>query len=965
MTEKNQSKKKSIVKKILKWSGITLLLLIVAIILIPILFKDQLKDLALQEANKMLKADVALGDFDLTFFSTFPNMVLEFNDLSITGREHFAGIQLMNIKKFEANLGFWSVIAGDNIEIGTIRLIEPKFDVRVLESGEANYDIVKSEEEVVEEFGEDEVESAFKLTLTGYSIENGYVYYKDEAYNMFAELVNLNHSGKGDFTADVIDFETVTSMDAMSYEMDGISYLSEVKTDFVMNLLMEFKEGSDKYTLKENELQLNAVKMSFDGHYEMFEDHDYMDINLNADKATFKDLLSLIPTFYQSGYESMIAKGSMALDGKVIGRMDETNLPAWYFKTDISGASINYPDTPASIEKIALKASTDFPGGDDLDKIGLNVSQFHAEFAGNTIDANLLMQNPMTDPYVKSRILANVDLSKIEQVMPLAEGESYNGVLTSDLTIDGHLSALENENYEKFKAEGILELADFRYGSSDMPEPVDVSVMRFLFSPHALKLDNLEGKMGPSDFQMKGDVENYMGYIFREEPLKGNFVFSSKNLDLDALMPASESSADASAETTTSETAGETEPLLVPANIDFVMSTAIGKLKYDGMVIDDMKGQVTLRDETATLDNLSMKALDGEVGLSGNYNTQNHKEPKFDFAYKLKEVDISQLATNFVTIDKLAPIAKYANGKVSSDFNITGLLKPDFEPVYNSLTGAGTLSTKEVKITGFKPLERLSDVMDIDDIKNGTFKNIRSSFKFSDGKIHLTEKLNVKLGQINASVEEGYTTFEQEIDYRLKLDVPKSYIPKAILDAAEKAVAAAQKIPGFKMKELPAIIPVNALLTNTVTDPKIQTDFKEQLMALGGDMKDAIKDLVNEKVEELKDTVKAVIQDKIEDINEELQKRKQKLIDDAQKQADKLVADAKVLADKTRKEGEVNAKRLMDEAGSNPLKVKAAEIAAKKIREEANEKANKFESEAQKRADQIMKEARDKADKLE
>ena len=274
------------------------------------------------------------------------------------------------------------------------------------------------------------------------------------------------------------------------------------------------------------------------------------------------------------------------------------------------------------------------------------------------------------------------------------------------------------ENYEKFKAEGVLELADFRYGSSDMPEPVDVSVMRFLFSPQALKLDNLEGKMGPSDFQMKGDVENYIGYIFREEPLKGNFVFSSKNLDLDALMPASESSADASAETTTSETAGETEPLLVPANIDFVMSTAIGKLKYDGMVIDDMKGQVTLRDETATLDNLSMKALDGEVGLSGNYNTQNHKEPKFDFAYKLKEVDISQLATNFVTIDKLAPIAKYANGKVSSDFNITGLLKPDFEPVYNSLTGAGTLSTKEVKITGFKPLERLSDVMDIDDIKN-------------------------------------------------------------------------------------------------------------------------------------------------------------------------------------------------------------------------------------------------------
>lgn len=964
MTEKNQTKKKSIVKRLLKWSGISLLLIVVALILVPILFKDQLKDIALQEVNKMLKADVALGDFDLTFFSTFPNMVLEFENVSITGRDQFEGVQLMNIKKFEANLGFWSVIAGDNIEIGTIRLVEPKFDVRVLQSGEANYDIMKTEEEISEEYGEEETESAFKLTLTGYSIENGYVYYKDELSNMFAEIVNLNHTGKGDLSADVIDFETVTSSDELTYEMDGISYLSEVKLDFVMNLLMEFKEGSDKYTLKENELQLNAVKMSFDGYYEMFDGYDDMDISLNAEKATFKDLLSLIPAFYHSGYEGMIASGSMALTGKVSGKMDEKNLPAWDFKTDIAAASINYPDAPAAIEKITLLASSNFPGGEDLDKMVLEVSKFHADFAGNEIDMKLLMRNPMSDPYLKSHILANVDLSKIGQVMPLAEGESYNGVLTSDLSIDGRISALEREDYEAFKAEGVLELADFRYGSGDFPDPIDVSVMRFLFSPQALKLENLEGKMGASDFQMKGNVENYMGYVFRDEPLKGNFNFNSANLDLDALMPTSEETetADASASPEGTE---EAEPLLIPGNIDFGLSTTIGKLTYDGMVINDVKGQVALKDEIASLDNLTMKALDGEIGLNGKYNTQNHQEPKFDFAYKLNEVDINQLATNFVTIDKLAPIAKYAQGKVSSDFTMTGELKPDFEPVYNSLTGAGTLSTKEVQIAGFKPIERLSEVLDIDEIKNGTFKNIRSSFEFSDGKINLKEPLNVKMGQINASVVDGYTTFEQAIDYRLKLDVPKSYVPKGILDAAEKVVAAAQKIPGFKMKELPAVIPVNALLTNTVTDPKIQTDFKEQLMALGGDMKDAVKDLVNEKVEELKDTVKAVIDDKIEDVNEELQKRKQKLVDDAQKQADKLVADAKVLADKTRSEGEINAQRLIDQAGSNPLKLKAAEISANKIRSEANDKANKIETEAQKKADQIMAEARAKADKLE
>jgi uncharacterized protein involved in outer membrane biogenesis len=240
MTEIAEKKKKSLVKKIVKWTGITFLLLIITIILIPIFFKEQLKELALREANKMLKADVALGDFDLTFFSTFPNLTLEFMDVSVTGRDEFEGVKLADIKRFEANLGFWSVISGDEVEIAGIRLIEPRFDVRILEDGTANYDIVKTTEELVEEYGEDEAEeSAFKLTLSRYSIENGYIVYNDILGAMYAELVNLNHTGRGDLTADVIDFRTKTTMDKLTYRMDGLTYLSEVKTDLDMNILIE------------------------------------------------------------------------------------------------------------------------------------------------------------------------------------------------------------------------------------------------------------------------------------------------------------------------------------------------------------------------------------------------------------------------------------------------------------------------------------------------------------------------------------------------------------------------------------------------------------------------------------------------------------------------------------------------------------------------------------------------------
>jgi hypothetical protein len=965
MTEIAEKKKKSLVKKIVKWTGITFLLLIITIILIPIFFKEQLKELALREANKMLKADVALGDFDLTFFSTFPNLTLEFMDVSVTGRDEFEGVKLADIKRFEANLGFWSVISGDEVEIAGIRLIEPRFDVRILEDGTANYDIVKTTEELVEEYGEDEAEeSAFKLTLSRYSIENGYIVYNDILGAMYAELVNLNHTGRGDLTADVIDFRTKTTMDKLTYRMDGLTYLSEVKTDLDMNILMEFKEGSDKFTLKENELKLNALSLSFDGYYEMLEGYDDMDITLNAQKATFKEILSLVPAFYHTGYEGMIAQGSVELGGFVKGKMTDTDLPGWDFKMNVSNASINYPETPAAIEKINIKSGTTYPGGSNLDRMTVDVSQFTAAFVGNTLDASLSMRNVMTDPYLKSTILAKVDLATLDQVYPFPEGENYNGKLTSDLIIDGKMSALDAGDYESFKAQGTLSLRDFIYKSLDLPDPVSVSEMEFEFSPKVLKLASLTGEMGKTDFHMHGDVFNYMGYLFRSEPLKGNFAFISKNLDLDAFMP--ESSSEDTAATESESTSDENiEPLLIPGNIDFALKTEIGNMKYDGIEIKNLKGNVIISEEIAFLENLSMETLGGNVGLSGRYNTKNHRKPHIDFSYRLVDLDIQALSENFLTIQKLAPISKHAKGKITTDFTMNADLKPDFEPIYSSMFGSGNFFTKEVQLSNFRPLDRLSEVMDIEDIKNSSFQNIKAFFEFSEGKIHV-KPFDFKIKDIKMNILGGSTSFEQEIDYRIRIDVPKSYVPKSILDLAEKAVSAARNIPGFKMKELPAIIPVNALLTNTVSDPKIQTDFREQLMALGGDLKDAIKDLITDKIEEIKDSVKQIVQDKIEDIKDDLMERKQKILDDAQKQADNIVAEARVLARRTREEGDRRAQQIIDEAsGTNIVQQRAAERLAEKTRNEANDAANRIEREAQTRADNVMRDARERADKLQ
>lgn len=955
--QKEGKKKKSLFRRILKWTGITFLFLLIAIILIPIFFKDEIKELVIDEVNKTLNAKLELDDFDLTLLSTFPNMSVQLHGARLKGVGEFKDVTLADIKRLRADVGFWDVIKGDQLEIDAVHIYEPKIDVRVLQNGKANYDIVKPDSVKTEE--ELSEPSNFKLSLKEYSINNAEIRYDDEPGALFAEIINLTHSGTGDLTADVVDFETETTMDELTFEMEGLSYLSKVKTEVIANLLMEFKESSSKFTLKENTFKLNALTFGLDGFYEMLTDHDNMDLKLNAEKATFKEFLSLIPAFYHSGYEGMIASGSLSLDALVKGKMDDQNMPGWDVGLKVSNASIKYPDVPGKISNIAVLAGSKFAGGSNLDLMTVDVDKFHADFVGNTLDATLKMRNPMTDPLLKSTILAKVDLATLGKVMPLAEGEKYSGKLNADVQIDGRMSALDRGDYEAFKALGTLELREMNYASKELSKEVKIHEMLFRFSPQNLALEKLDAETGKSDFKMAGKVDNYLGYLLRDDLLKGTFDFNSNYLDLDELMnlvPATEGDASTPEPATTSES----DPVLIPANIDFGLNTAIGKVRYNGIDINNVNGLVTLKDEVATLHNLNMDAMGGHVGLNGSYNTQNHSKPKAKFGYTLKELDIQQLAGNFVTIEKLAPIAKYARGKISSNFEMSTDLTSNLEPILSSLNGLGDLSSNSISISGFKPLDKIAEVTKLKNFNNQTINNLKAKFKFEDGKMAFNP-FDVVLGGIKTNVS-GTTSLDQSIDYDMKMMIPKDKIPADMVKMVEQAAAKVNSIaPKLNFSALPNELPINVNLIGTITDPKVNTNFKEALMEASGNMKDA---LINNVKETVKDTVKAVINEKVDEVKEDLEAKKQQIIADAQKQADKIKADAKKANEKAKAEADKAYADAVAAAGSNPLKKKAAEVAAGKVRDEAYKKADQAQAEANKKADAIMDKARTDAEKV-
>ena len=336
-------------KKLLTVFAVFFVLIIGSAIVLPVLFKDDIIALVKEEANNNLNAKLDFGDIGLSLFGNFPDFTLTIEDIKVTGNDPFNGVALADIGEVKLSLDLMSVINGEKIQINTVGLVKPNLHVIVLADGRANYDITKaSNTEEVSEEAKPDSEASFRIGLKSYYIENANIIYDDRQGGMYADLKNFTHRGSGDFTQDDFLLSTTTDADAITYKMDGVSYLNRTKLDMTFDLNMNLPNM--KFVFDENYVKLNALHLGFDGMVAMpSEEGDPMDFDISFEtkETTFKSLLSLVPAVFLTDFEDVETDGNLALSGLVKGRMIGDQLPAFALDLNVNEEGSNtqiYPN---------------------------------------------------------------------------------------------------------------------------------------------------------------------------------------------------------------------------------------------------------------------------------------------------------------------------------------------------------------------------------------------------------------------------------------------------------------------------------------------------------------------------------------------------------------------------------------------------------------------------------------------
>ena len=930
-------------KKILKITGITLLVLLVLIISLPFMFKGKIIDIVKEQANANLNAKVDFGEFDLGLISTFPNFNFSIDNVTVDGVDKFEGTQLANIKNLSLKVDLMSVISGDEIKIKSIYIEEPTVNAVVLADTSANWDIAKATEEIEEEIAEEEA-SPFKLNLQDLTIKNAKVNYADATMNLTTSIIGLNFNLSGDMTQDVTDLVTKTVIDELNLTMDNIAYFKKANVE--ADAIIKADLANYKFTFTDNQFRLNELFLGFDGWVAIFEDNDDidMDITFNAQKTDFKNILSLVPAVFMTDFASVKTEGKLALNGFAKGKMTETALPAFGLNLLVEKAMFKYPDLPKAVNNIHVDLAISNPGGSE-DNTLINLKRFYMEMAGNPVEMKMKLSTPISDPNIDANLMAKLDLASVKDVMPMEAGDEMNGKINADVTLKGKMSSIDNERYEEFEAKGSFGITEMLYKSDSLPYDVKLQQMILNFSPQFVELANFDAQIGKSDMHANGKIENFIAYVLDDSinVLTGNFLFNSTVMDLNEFMTEEEVAA-------TEGTEDAEEPLTVievPRNIDFSLTSTLSKVIYDNMEITDMKGLITVKDQKVSMKDVAMNLLGGKMMMNGFYETTNPAAPGINFDMAIQDFDVATVVSTFNTIEEMAPYAKNAKGRFNTSLKLEGILDKEMMPDMNSLTGNGDMLTKNIKVEDVKAMNQLADVLKNDNLRVLEVNDAKIKYAFKDGRVNI-EPFDVKLGKTTGTMS-GSNGFDQTIDYKMTLKTPTKELGAG--DALNKLQSQASGL-GMSLKSAETVS-VDVLMKGTFDDPKVSVSLKDAVGSVTDEIKEQVKEKITEEVDKAKEEAKKKAREQAD-----------KLIAEAEKNAQKIRDEAKAAADKVRAEADKQANDLIKQAGSNPIKKIAAEKAAQKLKDEAEKKAQGIENEGNKKADALVAKAKQEADDM-
>ena len=472
--------------------------------------------------------------------------------------------------------------------------------------------------------------------------------------------------------------------------------------------------------------------------------------------------------------KDLAMRGQFFVDATANGVYSKTQMPVVNAAIRLANGYVKSAKFPAPIENLNLNGTVVNRTG-QVNDTKVDLPQFSMTLDGEPLQGRLTAQN-LNAPLFDTDVRGTIDLTKITRIFPL-QGMTVAGRLTGNIAAKGNMADVQAGRYQNVVASGTVQARDVTYKSKDLPQGVKISSGTATFNNNQVAVQRLNGTAGSSDFAASGTISNYLGYLFTPgQSLKGNLSINSHNFNVNEWM-VDEVSAKPTA-TGGRAPAKANGVLQIPKYFDLVLNSHVDNVTYDNLKLTNAQGAVTVRDQMATLNNMTFNSLGGSFGTTGSYSSKNLAHPKFDFGLNIKNLNFQQAFAAFNTIKTLVPLASQVEGVFGTSFNVSGEMGPDMFPNLATLTGKGVFDVVRAAINQSEVMTKIASLTTLPELKTLLVVDKKIQANIVNGNL-VVQPFDLTIGDVKMTIG-GSNSIAGALAYVTALNVPTGKLGSAL-----------------------------------------------------------------------------------------------------------------------------------------------------------------------------------------
>ncbi|MCT4599444.1 MAG: AsmA family protein [Marinifilaceae bacterium] len=796
-------------KRIIKILIPIILILIIGLLLAPSLYKGKILDLAKSEINKSINANLDIKDLSSSFFKSFPNLTIEFKDISLYGKGKFKGQHLIDIHTANITVSPFSIFS-KNIQIKDVNIQDIHLTSLCDKEGKKNWDIFKKKIEKVKKI-QDQIVKESKTKDHNYIIDFNKVSLQNLNFEYYNEKTNTNLHAKdidiilkGNFSEESTEIDLNLKSTSTNIEQGRIKYLQDVKLDIKTKILAKFTDNY--YEIKENSISINDIDLAISGSMNILKESKILHFQIGSKTNKFKDLLSIIPSQYIKNYKNLKTSGNFKISGEIEGTLRKNELPRFNLDILVSKGELQYPSLPEKVKNVNIYARLNNPGGDP-NLSSFTINKFHLDIANNPIDGRLSISKPLTDMNIDAKFNSKINFTSLKRALPITEQE-ITGIIKSNIELKTKYSYIKDETYNKIDIKGDIDLKDFKYKSQKISNPLYIKTAKCYITSSKILIQKFTGRISNSDISVQGNLKNYIEYLILKEKLNGDLSIKSELIDFNKVrMYKSQIRKKESYKKL------KNKIIQIPKDLNLKIRCNIKKIIYDHLLIKNTNGNILINDRNAKLQNISLNLLKGTIRLNGNYNTINTKEPKLDVKINANRIDLKSTYNSFNIIQKMLPMAINCQGNISMNLNMKASLNKEMLIIPNSINGNSILSANNIIISNNNLLDEAARLTNNEELRRIKVSKLKIFADIKNGNINI-KPFKTKLAGYPAKIY-GNQTVNGKINYTIETSLPKELVGK---EASNFLI----NIPGYNDLKT---IDIDILLKGDIKKPKVKFNF--------------------------------------------------------------------------------------------------------------------------------------------